>query len=539
MKTASLMLICWFLCSTAPATEKLSPPYQANGVKIGEVTQTSAIIWTRLTKNPERLTNGIPFPDVDSKRDEKGRHLYPPPLLPEGVALDQMQDSVPGAPGEVRVLYWPDKKEAEKIETPWAAVDPKRDFTRQFTLTNLKPATKYCFKARCRANDSPPKGQIVKGCFKTAPEPDEPARVVFTVVTGQDFWRRDDEQNGHKIYPLMTKLKPSFFVHTGDILYYDKGRPVATSFDLARLKWNRMYALPFQRDFHKNTPSYFIKDDHDTWQNDCWPTMKNLKMGDFTFKQGQAVFLEQVPMGKCTYRTVRWGKNLQIWLVEGRDFRSPNTMPDGPEKTIWGKTQKDWFKKSVLESDATFKVLISPTPIVGPDRKTKNDNHSNKGFTHEGDELRRFISRQKNMVVLCGDRHWQYVSVDPKTGLREYSCGPTSNAHAGGFSQDRRQPMHRYLNICGGFLSGTVERTDGIPTLTFRHYSIDGKVLHKERLTASLNAPETSLPADQFVPVRIGNDVKRQIDIKLRPVQVHDFTSTFLCQLLQTGQLPS
>ena len=42
-------------------------------------------------------------------------------------------------------------------------------------------------------------------------------------------------------------------------------------------------------------------------------------MGAFTFDQGKAVFLEQVGMGERTYRTVRWGKDLQVWMVEGRD----------------------------------------------------------------------------------------------------------------------------------------------------------------------------------------------------------------------------
>jgi len=54
---------------------------------------------------------------------------------------------------------------------------------------------------------------------------------------------------------------------------------------------------------------------------------------------------------------------LQIWLVEGRDFRSPNTITDCPDKSIWGKEQKEWLKKTLLESDAIFKLLISPTPI--------------------------------------------------------------------------------------------------------------------------------------------------------------------------------
>ena len=90
------------------------------------------------------------------------------------------------------------------------------------------------------------------------------------------------------------------------------------------------------------------------------------------------------------------------------------------------------------------------------------------------------------MVVICGDRHWQYISVDPKTGVREYSCGPTSDVHAGGFREDMREPMHQYLNICGGFLSATVERQDGKATLTFRHHSVNGTVLNEDQLTVSL-----------------------------------------------------
>jgi alkaline phosphatase D len=155
-------------------------------------------------------------------------------------------------------------------------------------------------------------------------------------------------------------------------------------------------------------------------------------------------------------------------------------MPDGPDKTIWGDKQKQWFFDTVRKSDATFRILISPTPIVGPDRGNKNDNHANKGFKHEGDELCAFIGKQKNMFVVCGDRHWQYVSVDSETGVREYSCGPTTDAHAGGFSAKQRSPMHRYLKIKGGFLSVTVDRVDGVPAIAFRHHGVDGTVYNED-----------------------------------------------------------
>ncbi|MCS5610764.1 MAG: alkaline phosphatase D family protein, partial [Candidatus Poribacteria bacterium] len=312
--------------------------YQANGIKIGEVTSSTAIIWTRLTKFSERNVDGVPFPTVPWQKvatdDGKETYLYQKPQIPQGCMFDQMQDVVLGTVGEIRIAYWQKKRPQDKVFSSWIEVNPNHDFTHQFQLTGLGAGTRYQLESQCRSDSI--LGQTIFGNFTTAPEPSVSDLVTFTVVTGQGFHRRDDPDNGHRIYPVMQGLNPDFFVHTGDIVYYDKLAPVALTTDLARLKWNRIYALPFQRDFHNHVASYFIKDDHDVWQNDCWPTKQNKRMGDFTFKQGQQIFLEQVPMGMQTYRTMRWGKDLQIWLVEGRDFRSPNSISDGPDKTIWG-----------------------------------------------------------------------------------------------------------------------------------------------------------------------------------------------------------
>ena len=64
-----------------------------------------------------------------------------------------------------------------------------------------------------------------------------------------------------------------------------------------------------------------------------------------------------------TYRTHRISRDLQIWLPENRDYRSPNRSPNDARKTIWGAEQKAWLKRTLTESDATFKIIISPTPI--------------------------------------------------------------------------------------------------------------------------------------------------------------------------------
>lgn len=466
MLNAILSLIMLTSCS-----ETEVPVYMANGIKIGEVTQNSAIIWTRLTKHPERNINGHPFAKSEIKH-----------INPAFEKLEDMEGATPGTTGAVRILYISNSGGAEQKFTMWKSVKVERDFTMQFKLTDLLPGVKYSVIVEGRGVGSDKVSCVVEGRFVTAPSIEDLARVSFSVITGQDYPRRDDNENGHKIYPLMQNLNPSFFVHTGDIEYYDKAQPYALNVELARFKWNRIYSMPFQRNFHNNVASYFIKDDHETLKNDCWPGQT---YGDITWEDGLKIFREQVPMGEKTYRTIRWGKDLQIWLVEGRDYRSNNRMPDGPNKTIWGAEQKKWFFETVKKSDATFRILISPTPIVGPDRVNKNDNHSNIGFSHEGNELRSFIGKQKNMFVICGDRHWQYVSIDEKSGVKEYSCGPTTDAHAGGFNEKLRTKMHKYLKIKGGFLSVVVERKNGNPELTFRHFGTDGSLYNEDVIKIS------------------------------------------------------
>lgn len=479
MKKITLLLVVFF-AMVGVLSAGQGVVNMANGIKVGEVDSNSAIVWTRLTVHSERNLLGVPFP---MKRKSEG-YIY---------NLEEMESSVIGTPGQIRFTYWPVEVKNQNMQTTiiqleqkkstaWQSVLEDKDFTFQTKLENLLPNTKYFIVAKGRPGRDSKSTCMVGGSFKTAALPEVAAPVKFTVVTGQMYKRRDDPMNGHKIYPLMQSLEPDFFVHTGDIVYYDKSGPFSRNQKLARLRWNRMFALPFQRSFHNNVSSYFIKDDHDTVRNDCWPEQN---YGDLTWEQGLATFREQVPMGEKTYRTIRWGKDLQIWLVEGRDFRSNNRIPDGPDKTIWGKEQKQWFFDTVSKSDATFRVLLSPTPIVGPDRDEstgglKSDNHANAVFKHEGDELRRFIGKQKNMFVICGDRHWQYVSVDPKTGVREYSCGPTSDVHAAGFSQEFRTSMHKYLKIKGGFLSVSVDRPEGVPMITFRHHGVEGDVFNED-----------------------------------------------------------
>jgi alkaline phosphatase D len=479
----TIALFCFASCK-APAPDG---PSLATGIKIGEVTQTSAIIWTRLTEDSVRIGTEAPevevyYPDPETGElmPRRGRpDIAPVVRYPEGYDVHTIEGATPGREGKVRVQYRP-AASSEWSRTEWQRVDPQKDFTYQFQILDLEPGTEYHLLVEASALNAEAISATLEGKFKTPAPATMEQEVNFIVTTGTSYPDVDSE-TGYKFCNSALKTDPEFFVHTGDILYYDSQ---GKSLDLALWHWARMYSLPNHINFHRQVPSYFIKDDHDTWMNDCYPGMETKFMGEFTYEQGTEVFLYEVPMGEKTYRTVRWGKDLQIWMVEGRDYRSPNPMTDGPDKTIWGAAQMQWFQSTVQASDARFKVLMSPTPVVGPDRERKNDNHANEGFAYEGNILRDFLKEQ-NMVVVCGDRHWQYISRDDKTGLLEFSCGPGGNDHAGGWDQDSVLPEHIYLNVVGGFMEGHVSYDQGLPFLTFRHYDPDGVLLNEHKIEST------------------------------------------------------
>ncbi|MDC0295332.1 DUF1080 domain-containing protein [bacterium] len=477
------------LAEPGPVVPVKSGPYLANGIRNGWVDQTSAVIWTRTTQNAQIKQSGSQFIQI-------GESVYRrlaqsgtaeeclESQLPDGATLSEMIGACPGVSGEVRLSYFPEKQTKAIKSTKWKSTSAKDDFTAQWHIKDLVPDRQYAVIIEARASGSQNLTAVYRGSLRTAPSINQKKSINFCMTTCHDFFRRDDGFSGHKIYPSMTRLQPDFMVHAGDIEYYDKPQPWALTLELMRFKWSRIFSLPNNRQFYGTHTSYFIKDDHDTLKNDCWPGQR---YGSVTFEQGKQLFnLEQFPSKPQRYQTIQWGPDLQIWLLEGRDFRSPNTMMDGPEKTILGSKQKEWLAETLQASKAQFKIIFSPTPIVGPDRRNKKDNHANETFAHEGEQLRRMIASVEGAIVFCGDRHWQYASVDRTNGLWEFGCGPGSEKHQFGWREGELHPSHEFLRVAGGFLSGELTYPFGdqaAPQLSLRHHKVTGEVVSEFNFT--------------------------------------------------------
>jgi alkaline phosphatase/alkaline phosphatase D len=462
LKTGSLIFIFIFLACNK--TERKI--YLGMGAKAGEITSTNAIVHVRLTETHTQDASGY----------------------------------VPGKEGEARLYYGTDSLPARYSKTDWLETRKEDDYSVQFKLKDLTPASRYYYRVEMRENSSTDSFFSDTFSFKTAPDRSERAQVKFQVTTGQDIL-------GIDTYYKMALQHPDFLVSTGDNVYYDQGCDSRTIQEAYRC-YQIMYGSKPIVDYFRHIGGYFEKDDHDYRFNDAdtavkgrWINRDKIRPGLskitkeeenrvydetwLTHKQGIEVFKKVFPMSEPTYRTFRWGKGIQIWLLEGRDFRSPNIMPDGPEKSIWGVEQKAWLKTTLLESDADFKIIISPTPLIGPDNQSKMDNHADRhGFWTEGRMFLDWLSENNlhNVSLICGDRHWQYHSVYNQY-THEFSCGPTCDEHSVKEKPGQHPPpasefenvAQPYVNYCGGFLTVTYTPDQ---KLYYDFYSEDGRKLY-------------------------------------------------------------
>ncbi len=471
----------------------------------------------------------VPFPEITNGQGEIAGEVTTSSVILQSrltVGRELVEGDLAGAVGMARFEVGTSPEFADSFKTDWLPATPDNDFIVKTKIDGLNPGTRYYYRLIFGPNPDLVRAGPTRA-FKTLDGEGVASEVSFVVVTGMNYnsfqhgagpvaqdetrarsaYAGSDKHLGYPALKTILDMRPDFFVATGDNVYYDvpSGTAAKMLIELRR-KWHEQFVQPRFADLFAEVPTYWEKDDHDYRFNDS----DNTGDTEPSIELGIATFLEQVPVvdsenpNPVTYRTHRINKDLQIWLTEGRDYRSPNMMPAGPDKTLWGADQLAWLERTLLESDATFKILISPTPMIGPDDAEqagrpaeghdtkKRDNHTNPaGFQYERDMFfgwltdNRFLEEQ-NLYIICGDRHWQYYSIHP-TGFEEFSTGALvdANSRLGRSPGDPEstdpdsmivQP-YTQKERSGGFLHVTI--SPGVrPNATFRFHDEWGVLLH-------------------------------------------------------------
>ena len=369
--------------------------------------------------------------------------------------------------GEVAIEVTPAGGAPQRMARPAADAD---DLIVRVALDGLSSATRHRYVVSQG-------GERVEGEFATAPVPTEPARVSFLWsgdLGGGGFCRLLD--GGYRIFRAMARHPADFFLFAGDTIYADVpcNRPgvvpgadfVATTLTefRARHRYNREDAAV--QDFLRRTPVFANWDDHEVKNDFSGPTEPLMPVG-------RQAFLEYWPVAAGgddphrMYRSVRWGRLLELFILDTRQYRSPNVEPDGPAKTMLGAAQRRWLLDGVTASTATWKMVVTSVPLAVPTgRPERRDSwtdvnvfgmapENGTGFVTERDAILRQLRTRgvKNLVFLAADVHHAEVirhQPTPDWSFHEFIAGPLSA------TLGRPRPLDMRLNSRSLFAQGGV-----------------------------------------------------------------------------------
>lgn len=395
-----------------------------------------------------------------SKHETKGESTGAEIVHVESATFDPRPDSVlmwvrSRKTNFVKIRY----EEAGKINpggpqssgAAMVSIRPEHDFTGVARLTRLKSGTTYRYFLY--AQDTPASTLryfpplLAAGQFKTAFQVEQKASVTFVWsgdLGGQGKCRRPD--TGYHIFEQILKTRPDFGILLGDLIYADSPCPsppnlpgsafVATTLEGYHAKHEYQRNDPALQRFLTQVPVFPVWDDHEV-RNDF------SGLTDPRMPIGRQAFLDYWPVDTPAinspglYRRVQYGPNLELFILDTRQFRSPKSEQDGPSKTMLGHKQRDWLIQGLQDSTATWKIIVSSVPLSVQKGRPHNDSwakgKNGTGYRVERDKILGSMLTEgiRNVVWLTTDVHFsQILAYDPdangKTDFYEFICGPLS-----------------------------------------------------------------------------------------------------------------
>jgi alkaline phosphatase D len=369
------------------------------------------------------------------------------------------------------------------------------DRTLQTRVVGLKAGRKYKYRW-CMSGGR----RSAVGTFDTAPAPSQAKTIRFSITGDQDasplpgtttpYW------NDFGVWRRIKKENNNFNVLMGDTIYSDSEVPgvggVAGTATSVAQKWAKYRLNLGQKPWAnvRGATSYYAHWDDHEFINDFARSESvfpeeggNVEApGETVYKNGVKAFRDYNPITYSAkngiYRTFRWGKNLQVFFLDERSFRSslanyggacdnpagsgsPDLAPtapaanrslfasiapalanpapaaclaaiNDPNRTMLGKQQLNTFEGAIKRSTATFKVIMNEVPIqqfyaLPYDRW--------EGYAAERTQLLTYLKENvKNAVFLTTDVHANMVNdarlqtLEPggavNSGVTEVTTGP-------------------------------------------------------------------------------------------------------------------
>lgn len=476
----------------APAFVR-SRPVITHGVQSGDVAARSGVVWSRADR-PSRMLVQV----LGARRGRRPRWI-------EGPVLTDRTDFT----GKVRLV----------------GLEPGREVEYRVWLQDLRnPAVL---------------SEPLEGSFRTAPADCRDVSFVWSADLAGQGWGINPELGGFRIFRSMAALRPDFFLCSGDTVYADNPLPetvvlpggriwrnvvtpaktkVAESLDEFRGQFAYNLLDDNLRAFAARVPQLNQWDDHEVVNN--WYPGEILDDPRYTERRvdvlaarARRAFFEWLPIGsRRVYRKVSYGPLLDLFLLDMRTYKDPNdaNVYADPRRGLLGREQREWLKRELAASRATWKVIANDIPlgVVVPDGPTAHEGVAQGepgaplGRELEFADVLRFARRHRvgGIVLLTADVHYTAAhhydparaAFDDFDPFWEFVSGPLN---AGGFGPNsldatfgpqvefaRTPPAPNTSPADGYQFFGHVTIDSGSHVMTVRLREIDGQELFSVEL---------------------------------------------------------
>ena len=350
----------------------------------------------------------------------------------------------------------------------------------QLVVRNLQPGRTYFYRWMQGARRSE------VGRFETAPRPTQNATVSFAFSGDADatpkVGTRGPFYNRFQVYRRMMLEANDFNINLGDTIYSDSDRvlgntPIARTVGQKWAKYRQNLAQRPLSALRGSTGFFSHWDDHEFIYDFSIP-----EHGRALYVRGVKAFRDYAPVTYTSadglYRRVRWGRNVEMFMLDERSFRAakadaggvcnnpqtgrPDEAPTAPQdkrqlfavvyppmsqpvsqackdrinapnRPFLGQRQLQRFLQAVRSSNATWKVVVNEVPVSQIYYRPYD---RWEGYADERRRMLEGLRGTKNVVWLTTDVHTvgifdvRYQTFEPggaqDTGMDEFIAGPVA-----------------------------------------------------------------------------------------------------------------
>jgi alkaline phosphatase D len=456
--------------AAAASAESLPSDPFTLGVASGDPLPGALVLWTRLAPSPTA-------PDL-------GMAGQPPLAVEWAVATSaDALDSTPVAVGT-------------------ATAEPAFAWSVHVDVAGLRPDTAYWYRFRCGTWTS------AVGRTHTTPVPSAHTAARFAVLSCQNLAKPGGGVFAlNPLADLAARNEVDFVVHLGDYVY-EFGRPghvpprPCTTLEDYRRRHGQYKSVAALQQLHAQVPVYVVPDDHDYFDNVAGRDPQMSVEQGARFDAAIQAYWENMPLRggppvrdaasgrlQLTFqRAVRWGRHLELLVVDDRQYRVPAT-------SILGAAQRDWLLERVAGSHATWTAIGSGVPVAwfpdfagAADKWTGFDADRSALTDALAGRLEQRAHRAFNPVVLSGDTHRGLVThvrqrqdADSALVATEFVGPPVTSNSSADFDAEADRGAYRaqYAYTDGGLQSyrGYLRCTADADTWT-TEYHLGDDVVH-------------------------------------------------------------